>query len=309
MAGRRRTWSAVSILTAAVLAACGGGGGQEAGREEAPGEQAPGEDAVDVTLQEYAFVMRGPLKAGGTFRLRNTGKEFHMMALGKLKSGKTLEDLKQALAQPPPPGPEGEQQDPSAEIVDEVGAPGTIIGPGQAAEVTSPALGAGRYALVCFFPVEGGGPPHFAQGMIGALTITDERAAEPVADVTSRIARGRPVEGPTTLSPGRHVLKFEAGEGGDELEPGLLELKPGKTVTDVIRTIKSFEQGNDFVLPAGAAAGFPAEVPAALLDFRAAKALYLGVDLSPGTYAVDAHDTDVDDEPENPVEQITITVR
>ena len=308
MAERRRAWFGVSVLTAAVLAACGGGGGQQ-GREEAPAEQALGEDAVDVTLQEYAFITSGPLKAGGTFRLRNTGKEFHMVALGKFKAGKTLEDLKQALAQPPPPGPEGEQQDPSAEIVDEVGAPGAIMGPGQAAEVTSPALGAGRYALVCFFPVEGGGPPHFAQGMIGELTITDDRAAEPVADVTYRVARGRPVEGPTTLSPGRHVLKLEAGEGGDELEPGLLELKPGKTVTDVIRTVKSFEQGNDFVLPAGAAANFPAEVPAVLFDFREAKALYLGVDLSPGTYAIDAHDTNVDNEPDNPVEQITITVR
>lgn len=99
------------------------------------------------------------------------------------------------------------------------------------------------------------------------------------------------------------------GESADELEPGLLKLEPGKTVGDAIRTVKSFAQGNDFVLPAGAAANFPADLPAALFDFREAKALYFGVDLSPGTYAIDAHDTDVENEPENPVEQITITVR
>ena len=112
-----------------------------------------------------------------------------MMGLGKLKEGKTLADVTTLLqrgtagggeVRPPPPragaeathhhgrrpGREGEdeEEDPFAEIGDDVGAPGSFMGPGQKADITVPSFGEGTYAMVCFIPTEGGGHAPLRQG-------------------------------------------------------------------------------------------------------------------------------------------------
>lgn len=104
------------------------------------------------------------------------------------------------------------------------------MSPGESAEVTGANLQPGTYALMCFIPTEGDGAPHFTKGMVGQLEVVAGQApAPPTADATYRLAPGRPVEGPATLTAGRRTLRFEAAAGSQQLEPGLGRLNPGTT--------------------------------------------------------------------------------
>ena len=295
---------------------------------------ASGADAIDITMNEYSYVVGGDLKPGGTIRLSNAGKEFHMMGLAKLKEGKTIADVTDLLAQfaEGPPGgeeegptttagaggatttaaggAEEEEEDPFLEITDEVGAPGAFMGPGQKADITVPSLGEGTYAMICFIPVEGDAEetPHFAKGMVGQLTVAGDKAAEPTADATFKVELGKPVTGPATLTAGRHVLKFEKVGDSDEAEPGLAKLDPGATPADINRAFEAFEQEESFILPVNAAATLPGELIVGAFDFYDADAIYLGVDLTAGTYGIDAHDSDLEDVPVDAIEDATFTV-
>jgi hypothetical protein len=333
---RRPAAAVIAIALAGGLAACGddkktdttSGGGTTV--TTAP---ATGADAVDITMKEYSYTVGGDLKPGGTIRLSNQGTQFHMMGLAKLKAGKTIADVTAVLTElgqeePTTTTAAGatttteattttaaagatttvpEEQDPFADIADEVGAPGTIMGPGQKAEITVPTLAAGTYAMICFLPTEGGGPPHFAQGMVAQLTVAGAKAAEPTADATFKVETGKAVSGPTTLTAGKHVLKFEGVGDVKQLEPGVAKLDPGKTVADLNTAFNAFD-GEDFVLPVNAAATLPGQLVAGVFDFGDATEVYLGADLTAGTYGIDAHDTDIETPINDPVEQATFTV-
>ncbi len=360
----------MAIALTGGLAACGDDSDDEAttATTTATTEAPSGADAVDVTMREYSYTIGGDLKPGGTIRLSNEGKEFHLMALAKLKPGKTIGDVTALLAQlaegPPGGGEEGgptttagtggattttgadttttaaggsattvagtgttvagggeeEEEDPFAEIVEDVGAPSTFMGPGQKADITVPTLGEGTYAVLCFLPVEGDpeGTEHTAKGMVGQLTVAGEKAAVPTADVTFKVEPGKAVSGPSTVSAGRHVIKFEAVGEADELEPGLAKLDAGKTPADINRAFEEAlapatppAEGAGppvFVFPVNLAAAIPGQLIAALDDFNDADAIYLGVDLTAGTYGIDAHDMDPDETVIDPIEQTTFTV-
>ncbi len=62
------------------------------------------------------------------------------------------------------------------------------------------------------------------------------------------------------------------------------------------------------MLPVNAAALIPGQLIAGVFDFDDADAIYLGVDLTAGTYGIDAHDSDVEDAPADAIEQATFTV-
>ncbi len=331
----------IAIALTGGLAACGDDKDDEAttASTTATTAAASGADAVDITMREYAYTISGDLKPGGTIRLSNQGTQFHMMGLAKLKEGKTIADvttLLQQLAQGPPEEPSttagagagattttaagdtgttvaggGEEEgDPFAEIADEVGAPGTIMGPGQKADITVPDLAEGTYAMICFLPVEGDADmtPHAAKGMVGQLTVAGDKADEPTADATFKVEAGKAVSGPATLTAGKHVLKFEGVGDVSELEPGLAKLDPGKTIVDINKAFGVFEQGENFVLPVNAAATIPGQLVAGVFDFGDASTVYVGADFTAGTYGIDAQDTDVDNPPDDPVEKATFTV-
>jgi hypothetical protein len=312
---------------------------------EADSEVAEGATSVDIDMKEYAYVVSDDLVVGGTLNISNTGEEFHMMALGKFKPGKTLDDLRAAFSGPPDGGEEGaegdtsttagdtttsgvgnsdtsttaaqggegegegEGEDPTAEIIDEVGLPGNLVGPGQSFELTVPGLEAGEYALMCFIPVEGDeeGTPHFAQGMIAQLNVVDgDSPAAPVPDATYRAVPGQPLEGPATLEAGKRVLAIETTDEGGDLEPVLLKPDEGKTFADIDRVFDETFSGES--LPEGAADLVPGDLIAALFDFGETRTVYLGVELEPGTYELAAPDTDAEDGPDLPPERIVITV-
>ena len=280
-------------------------------------------------MKEYSYTISGDLKPGGTIRLSNAGTQFHMIGMGKLKDGKTLADVSALLAEEPEEettttvaaasgattttaaeaAGEEEEEDPFAELFDgELGAPGSFMGPGQKADITVPSLAAGTYAMICFLPTEGGGPPHFAQGMIGQLTVAGDQATEPTADATFKLEPGKAIAGPSTLTAGKHVLKFERSAGGEQLEPGIAKLDPGKTVADINQAFEAFETEDDFVLPVNAASLIPGKLIIGLFDMLSAEEAYVGVDLTAGTYGIDAHDSDPDDAPIDPIEKTTFTV-
>lgn len=112
--GRRSTRSAAFAATAVlVLAACGGDKADNGGTKQT-GSPTPTANANAITIEEkeYAYVVNGELTAGWTtLDVRNTGSEYHMMAMGRLKQGKTLQEVTTALTalfSGGPPGGGGE---------------------------------------------------------------------------------------------------------------------------------------------------------------------------------------------------------
>ena len=257
------------------------------------------EDVVDATVEEheYAYEVTGTLRSGGTLRVRNTGQEFHMMGLSKVKDGKTFDDAKTALFS------EDEADDEQA--LEQAFMPGHFTGPGADVKVTLPNLTPGDYLMVCFLNVAGEETPHFVRGMVNQIKVVAGTVAAPKADATYVAAKGKAVTGPATLTPGRHILKIEAGAGGSDLEPGLFKLNAGTTVEQFGEAAKLFDEGP---LPVDASSKLPGQIIIGMFDFNDQPAVYLDVNLEPGTYVLGAEDSDDEDEPLIPVEMIQITV-
>ena len=291
-----------------------------------------GADVVTIDMVDHAFQVSGALTAGGTLRLANKGTEFHMMGMGRFKPGKTMGDLQRALAEAAGPSTTttagratsttlagsttttargatttttragststtalagGQREDPTAEILDEVGLPGGIVGPNESVEVTVPTLQPGTYALLCFLPTEGEGTPHFAKGMVGQLEVVAGTAPPPpTADATYKVTPGRALEGPTTLTAGRHTIKFEAAAGSEQLEPGIARLNAGTTFSRFNSQLEDLFEGND-PPPKGAATRVPGQVLFGGFDFLGETTLYVTADFKAGSYAIVANDTDV----------------
>ncbi|HUQ62514.1 MAG TPA: hypothetical protein VM121_02020 [Acidimicrobiales bacterium] len=336
----------LSVLVAMGLAACSDDKDEKAESTDTT-TAVKGSPTIDITMADYSYTVSGPMTAGGTMKISNKGQEFHMMGVGKFKSGKTLADLQTALQNAGPPGGGGEGEetttsaaratttsaagpsttsaqgregeegeeggDPTAEVLDELGLPGNFMGPGQSADLTVPSLGAGTYALVCFIPTEGEGMPHFAKGMLNQFEIVEGTVPAPTSSATYKVAPGKAIEGPATLTPGRHTLKFEAASGSENLEPGLAKLDPGTTWEQVDEAfIKIFGEGESDEdappPPKGAASQVPAKIVFGAFDLEAITTYYLATDFSAGDYIINAADTDVDDRPKPDKEVINIKV-
>lgn len=344
--GRRVCVVALCAVVAMGLAACGDDDDTEETTSETTAVTTPqGSSSVTVDMIDYGYTVSGPLTAGGTLKVANRGKEFHLMALGRLKPGKTLSDLQTVLSQAGPPGGggggpeetttstgrgatttiarggtttttaaggagggEGEGEDPTAEIMDDVGWPANFMSPGESAEVSGSNLTAGTYAFVCFIPSEGDGAPHFAKGMVGQMEVVEGTAPPaPAADATYKVAPGRAVEGPASLSAGRHVLKIEAASGSEQLEPTLARLNQGATYQQLDQAFATLFEGEEGP-PPGAATRTPGQVVFGGFDLQGVTTSYLTVDLKPGNYVLVAEDTDPEERPRPPREIINIRV-
>ena len=291
----------VFALAGGLLVACGDdddstAAGDDGGTSTTASPSSAAPDA-SVDMHEYAYTVKGDVRAGGTIHLANTGKEFHMLGVAKLKAGKTYDDAVAAL--------KSESEEDDGATYDQIGMPGAFLGPGSSADVTVPELGTGDYVIACFLNVEGEETPHFLRGMTGQLKVTDEKAPTPKADVTYEVSKGKAVRGPAKLSAGHHVIAVHRDATGDVLEPSIIKLDDGKTVEDFGKAAKLFEQGP---LPKGAASQLPGDIVIGEFDFGTTETVYLGVDLDPGTYVLTSDDSDVENSPDVPVERIEITV-
>ena len=112
-----------------------------------------------ISLKEYAFGAEGGKAKAGPTTFANQGEQLHEAAIYKPAAGKTTDDVIAYFKEKNPTGPP--PVIPSGGI-----AP---IDPGTSATVT---LTAGEYVFMCFLPDKADGAPHFAKGMIQAVTVT-----------------------------------------------------------------------------------------------------------------------------------------
>ncbi len=224
------------LATTVVLSTIGGVSGAASGGSPAnPTSSArpvtAPKDAVDITMTEYAFAVSGPLKSGGTVRMRNTGKELHMLGIGRIGPGKTLSDVRKALDIGGP--------DALAKVVRQLSLPGALVPPGHAVEITVPTLSAGTYALLCFAPTEGESLPHTAHGMVAELTVVAAKAAPPKPDAVYTVTADKPIVGPATLKAGHLILRIDARPGTDALELGVAPAPNGKTLEAAVAEVQA----------------------------------------------------------------------
>ncbi len=115
---------------------------------------------IAVRGVESAFEnMPGKLAAGEhVFQFTNRGKEPHEMVVVGLREGSA--SIRDVLRLP-------EQE--ATSRLNIVGR--SVADPGQEGPSLKAQLKAGNYALVCFLPVGGSGPPHFSRGMVQEFTV------------------------------------------------------------------------------------------------------------------------------------------
>lgn len=242
-------------------------------------------NVLTITEREYAFEVEGEARSGTlTIEVENTGKEWHELAMVKLKRGKTLADARKALEEAK------EDEEPSFgaiadenEVIDDLGGlqfPGTKYG------ITGTGIASGDYALMCFLP-NAQGKPHWSLGMLAGFTVADERDDEaPEADVTFTVD-DKGLDGPERIDAGQTTMRV-VNNSKVSREIGLLKIEPGKTVEDVMKSFESSVDGPPD--PATAPLDFVAFV------FDAEQDRSLTVELTPGQWAINSPD------PEKPSE-------
>ncbi len=201
--------------------------------------------AIDITAKDYAFASAPTTVAvEGLAKLtvKNEGAEGHEAALIKIVDGKTRDDVKAALSPGAPPGP----------------PPFTLAGgttgtdPGTSTSVTQ-ALPAGQYAFICFIPSPDG-TPHFAKGMLAAVTVTGNSTTSlPLPDGVNATGTDFAFELPK-LKAGTTTIRFRnAGQQDHVL--GLARVADGKTADDALAWFKAPQGPPPVSFMGGPAAG------------------------------------------------------
>jgi len=217
---------------------------------------------VRVSGMDFSFDAPDVIPAGLTeFRFMNKGPSLHHMQILKLEGGKTVDDLRAALANPGPP----------PAWVKEVGGPNAPA-PGVESNATL-MLEPGNYALICFVDI--GGPPHFMKGMVKALRVTassDASAPTPKVDATATLfdygfKLSSPIQAGT-----RTIRVLNGGTQHHEIE--LVRLPPGVSVNDFMKWLGKME-GPPPGMPLGGVSG---------LDVGGSQ--YFTADFAPGNYAL-----------------------
>lgn len=150
----------------------GGSGGppQVTGFEVKAGGEgaAPAEPAatVNAELKDFQFTLPDQIKAGAqTWKIENTGGQWHEMGIFKLNEGVTVDDLMaMMMSGEPPEGPPPYEQM----------AFWAPMSAGQHAWLDVD-LPAGTYTVLCFLPDFASTPPvsHLEHGMVRTLTVTE----------------------------------------------------------------------------------------------------------------------------------------
>ncbi len=185
---------------------------------------AQGVPEVAVKGSEYAFSGPDQIEAGWVaITFENTGKEPHHANLGRIKDGKTLDDLNAALRANP---------NAALALVDFVGGPGAVDPTGKQRVVIN--LTEGTYVFMCFLPAPDG-QPHLAKGMIRPLKVvarTSQAVVQvPKADATA-LLRDFAFTLPSQVKAGPQTWQV-TNNGPQPHELGLVKLASGKTVADV----------------------------------------------------------------------------
>ena len=217
---------------------------------------------VRVTGEDFKFDAPDTIPAGlSEFRFLNKGPALHHMAILKLASGKSVDDLVGALAKPGP----------LPSWVREMGGPNASA-PGEEGNATL-TLEPGSYALICFVDI--GGPPHFAKGMVKPLQVVPSTAPSgprPKADVTvSLLDYNFKLSSP--VRPGKRTIRVH-NTGPQNHEVQLVQLAPGVSLGEFMKWLEKM-QGP----PPGKALGGIAGIEPGMSE-------YFSADFAPGSYAL-----------------------
>jgi len=217
---------------------------------------------VRVSGADFKFDAPDEIPAGLTdFRFLNKGPALHHMSILKLEGGKTLDDLRAALANPGPP----------PAWVKEVGGPNAAA-PGIESNATV-TLEPGNYALICFVDI--GGPPHFMKGMLKGLRVvaaTGPVAPKPTPDVTvTLVDYNFKLSAPVRA--GMRTIRVQ-NSGAQHHEIELVQLAPGVSATTFMKWIEKMEGP-----PPGKALG-------GVSGLESGMSAYFTADFSPGNYAL-----------------------
>jgi len=251
----RRTALIAALLVSAL---------HRAGSQDQSSAAGVGGQSVTVHATDFAFKAPDQVPAGlTTFHLINDGPGIHHLTIVRLDDGKTVSELAIALHQPG-------QLPPWAAMI---GGPDAVAAEADANATVN--LVPGNYALVCFVDVPGG-VPHFARGMLRAMTVTASpnppQVTLPTPDVTVTLSNyAFALSAP--LKAGRRVIAVQAVPGQPH-EMELIRLEPGKTADQMVHWITSM-QGPP-----------PGRLVGGIAPIVAGASAYFSVDLAPGTYVL-----------------------
>jgi uncharacterized cupredoxin-like copper-binding protein len=232
MGRTRAVGTIVLAVTMTVGAACGKTKSSSTTARTAPGAStattapagAAQGTAVAVQATEYSYTAPATVTGGlVNLSVQNAGKEDHQALAIRIAPGKTIDDVQKALSAPPGAAPSGP---PPFEIV----AGTSANKPGSTTDMSFEAP-AGNYLFACF--VQGpDGAPHVAKGMIRPFTVTGDSGAKLTPGATTVTAKEFQYSGVPSFKAGRNTFTFVNG-GTQDHEAQLIELAPGKTLTDV----------------------------------------------------------------------------
>jgi hypothetical protein len=265
---------------AVLLAACATKDASTSKGAAAPDSAKPVAAAVPhqmtILATDYNFDAPDQVPAGMmTVHLVDNGSELHHVSFIALKDGKSMADLEQAIKAMKP-------NDPSPSwMVDHGGVNAPHPGGGMASATQM--LEAGSYALICFIPSPDG-VPHFAKGMVRALTVAASTGAalpEPVADIVMSL-KDYSFTLSKAISAGKHTIRIESS-GAQSHEVQLLRLAPGMKAGDVPAWLAK---------PNGPP---PGETIGGVPAMAMGSAAYITADFTPGEYALICFLPDVKD--------------
>jgi uncharacterized cupredoxin-like copper-binding protein len=194
---------------------------------------------VTIHAKEFAFTAPSTIAAGQvTLRLVNDGKMLHHVQVLRLGEGKSMADLEAAMkTNGPPPA-----------WLTSVGGPNAAV-PGATIEATL-TLEPGNYVIVCLIPSPGDPTPHMMKGMVHPLTVSAEKGvtqagaeveATPTPDIHLELKDyGFVLSKPITA--GKHTIHV-MNDGPQEHEAVLVQLAPGKHISDLNAWIEGGMQG------------------------------------------------------------------
>jgi hypothetical protein len=217
---------------------------------------------VSFTAADYTFSGPDEIAEGWVkFVLTNEGPQPHHIQLVKLDEGKTVDDLKTALAAEPEIYPAWARVYGGPNAPDPGGTTSAIV-----------FLDAGNYAVICIIP-DAEGTPHVQHGMMKALTVTESRgpiAGEPKADVLIDLADFA-FTVPTSVTAGEHLIRF-SNTGRQIHEAVLVKLTEGTTAEAYLNAPLDAP-------PPGISYG-------GIAGIEPGNGQYINVDFEPGNYAL-----------------------
>lgn len=202
-------------------------------------------DTITFTSEDYAFIGPEQISAGWhTVRLINHGREIHQIQFLGLPPGKTIGDVKQALAGRSPVLPAWLRRH---------GGVNSVTSGGEGTVVVN--LDPGEYVLLCGIP-DDTGRPHAMRGMVTSLRVSKSALSadlHPQSDTTVHL-KDFYFSVTSSLTPGDHILRL-LNEGTQAHELIVIRLARGASTQDFLTNYRPGSSPNSAGIEVGGLTG------------------------------------------------------